>query len=633
MSCGTRSRLFFITYYNKVAAALEDSFMSTEHLRNVAIIAHVDHGKTSLIDVLLRQSHSLSVKDEQVDCIMDSNDLERERGITILSKVTAIQYQGHRINIVDTPGHADFGGEVERVLNMVEGVLLIVCAFEGPMPQTRFVLKKALEKKLTPIVVLNKIDRPGVDVQRVINSVYDLFIDLSADESMLDFPFIYTSARKGYAKKNMEDPDIEDMSVLFDQILQTIPAPENKIMFPLQVQLNMISHDPYLGSMAIGKIRQGKIAVNDVITVARRDGSMVQERVLKLRRYQGVKTEDVSDVSCGDIAMFVGLKDLCVGETITDPMDPCPLPYISVDEPTITMNFLPNDSPFSGQEGTYVTSRHLRDRLFRELKSNVGLQVFEHETFKETFKVNGRGELHLSILIETMRREGYEFAVSRPQVILKTIVGVLNEPWETLYCEVPNNKTGVVMETVSKRKGQLKNMLASETCTTLEFLIPTRGLIGFRNELMTETQGQGVAHHLFHSFLPYSGEIRTRSNGSLIAYDTGVSMNYSLWKTEPRGRLFIEATIPVYAGMIIGEHSRENDLVVNVTKNKHLTNVRAAGHDEDTKLTPPKKLTLEESIEFIAEDELVEITPKNIRLRKKYLSENERKRKARETKI
>jgi GTP-binding protein len=601
--------------------------MSTEHLRNVAIIAHVDHGKTSLIDILLRQSHSLSVKDEQVSCIMDSNDLERERGITILSKVTGIQYKNHRINIVDTPGHADFGGEVERVLNMVEGVLLIVCAFEGPMPQTRFVLKKALERKLTPIVILNKIDRPGVNIQNTINRVYDLFIDLGDNDAMLDFPILFASARKGYAKKNVEDPDGEDMSVVFDQILETIPPPENKVMFPLQIQLNMISHDPYLGSMAIGKVRQGKIAVNDMITVVRRNGAMEQERVLKLRRYQGVKTEDVNVVSCGDIAMFVGLEDLCVGETITDSVDPCPLPYISVDEPTLTMNFLPNDSPFSGQEGTYVTSRHLRDRLFRELKSNVGLQVLEHETFKETFKVNGRGELHLSILIETMRREGYEFSVSRPQVILKTIVGVLHEPWEILYCEVPNSKTGVVMETVAKRKGQLKNMIATETRSTLEFLIPTRGLIGFRNELMTGTQGEGVAHHLFHDFLPYSGEIRTRSNGSLIAYDTGTSMNYSLWKLEPRGRLFIDAGLPVYEGMIVGEHSRDNDLVVNVTKNKHLTNVRAAGHDEDTKLTPPKKLTLEESIEFIAEDELVEITPKNIRLRKKYLTENERKRK------
>lgn len=603
--------------------------MKTTPIKNVAIIAHVDHGKTSLVDCLLRQSNTLSSKEAREERIMDSNQIEKERGITILAKITAINYKNHRINIVDTPGHADFSGEVERVLNMVEGVLLVVCAFEGPKPQTRYVLKKALEKKLKPIVVINKVDRPGVDIQRVENQIYDLFIDLGADEHELDFPFVYASAKSSFARLTADGQN-DSTTVILDKLIDVIPSPADLSAKPLQLLVSMIGYDPFLGQMAIGKITQGSLSLNQPFALYEGERKITQARVVKLRRAVGVQNEEVPEVGCGDIAILLGQEPFSVGQTITDCDQPQNLPMLKVDEPTLSMYFMPNDSPFSGKEGQFVTSAHVKTRLNRELRSNVGLYVEEDPEQKEYFKVSGRGELHLSILIENMRREGYEFSVSKPEVVVKKVNGKTLEPFETCLIEVPEAKTGTIMELMPSRKATLKNMASFEGRTTLEFDIPTRGLIGLRSELLTETQGEAIVNHMFDRYDEFSGQIEYRHKGSLISSETGESMAFSLWKLQPRGILFIGPQTKVYEGMIVGEHTRDNDLVVNVCKNKQLTNVRASGSDEAMTLRPHQKMTLEEAIEFINDDELVEVTPKSIRLRKKFLTENERKRYSRQ---
>ncbi len=594
-----------------------------ENLRNIAIIAHVDHGKTTLVDQLLKQSGIFRENEEVNERVMDSNDLERERGITILSKNTAVMYNGVKINIVDTPGHADFGGEVERILMMVDGVVLLVDAFEGCMPQTRFVLKKALGLGKKPLVVLNKIDRPGARPEEVVDEVLDLFIELGADEDQLEFPVVYASARDGYAS-NEPYEKADDMTALFDAIINEIPAPEGDPDGGLQLLLSNIDYDQFIGRIGVGRVERGSVKNGQQAVLCHSDGTTTNVKVAKLYQFEGLKRVEAEEATFGDIVCVSGIADINIGETICDVENIDPLPFVKIDEPTVTMNFMVNNSPFAGQDGKYVTSRNIRDRLFKEIETNIALRVEETDS-ADTFKVSGRGELHLSILIETMRRENYEFQVSRPQVITKTIDGVLCEPVEYLMIEVPDNYVGAVMEKLGSRKAELVNMGTRESGTThIEFRIPSRGLMGYRPEFLTDTNGNGIMNHVFDSYEPFKGEIVTRHTGSLIAYETGDSVAYGLFQVQDRGRLFIGPGVPVYEGMIVGSSPKAEDITVNVCKKKHITNTRASGSDDALKLTPPTTLSLEQCLEFIADDELVEVTPHNIRMRKMILSKEQR---------
>lgn len=599
--------------------------MQVKNLRNIAIIAHVDHGKTTLVDEMLRQSGTFRANEVVDERVMDSNALERERGITILSKNTAVHYGDTKINIVDTPGHADFGGEVERILTMVDGVLLLVDAFEGCMPQTRFVLKKALGLKKTPLVVINKIDRPGARPAEVIDEVLDLFIELGADDDQIEFPVIYASARDGYASK---DPDVRegDLRPLFDAILEHIPAPSGDPEGPAQMLFSSLEYDDYVGRIGVGRVERGKIKVNTPYVLCKQDGSRENIHITKFYQFEGLKRVPCTEADLGDIVCVAGIPDLNIGETICDPNCVEPLPFVKIDEPTISMNFIVNDSPFAGREGKYVTSRNLRDRLFKEVETNVSMRVEETDSM-DTFKVSGRGELHLSILIETMRRENYEFQVSRPQVILKKDeqTGQTLEPIELAIVEVPEEYVGSVIEKLCSRKGEVEKMDTRTTgMTHLEIKIPSRGLIGYRSEFLTDTNGNGIMNQLFVGYEPYKGEIATRTRGSIVAHETGVSTGYGLWNTQDRGRLFIGPGVDVYEGMIVGESNKNEDIICNVCKKKHVTNTRASGSNEALKLVPPTTLSLEQSMEFLADDELLEVTPKSIRLRKSILDKSQR---------
>ncbi len=592
-----------------------------ENVRNIAIIAHVDHGKTTLVDELLKQSGIFRSNEVVQDRVMDSNDLERERGITILSKNTSVQYKDVKINIVDTPGHADFGGEVERILTMVDGVLLLVDAFEGCMPQTRFVLKKALGLNKKVVVVVNKIDRPGARPDEVIDEVLDLFIELGASDEQIEFPVIYASGRDGYSSF---DPSVRsgDMRPLFDAIIDNIEAPKGDVDAPLQVLFSSLDYDDYVGRIGVGRVERGTIKRNDNLVLCKTDGTEQNVKISRLYQFEGLKRVEVDSASAGDIICISGIAELNIGETLCSPECIEPLPFIKIDEPTISMNFIVNDSPFAGREGKFVTSRNLRDRLFKEVETNVSMRVEETES-TDTFKVSGRGELHLSILIETMRRQGYEFQVSRPKVITKVENGVLLEPMELLIVEVPEEYVGAVMMKIGSRRGELENMGARDGgATHLEFKIPARGLIGYRSEFMTDTNGNGIMNNLFAGYEPYKGDIETRERGSIVAHETGESTAYGLFNTQDRGRLFIGPGVPVYEGMIVGECSKNEDLTCNICKTKHLTNTRASGSDDALRLVPHTILSLEQSMEFIKDDELMEVTPINIRLRKTILSKD-----------
>ncbi len=589
-------------------------------IRNVAIIAHVDHGKTTLVDQMLRDAGVLRRGEQDVERIMDSNDLERERGITILSKNTAVVYGGTRINIVDTPGHADFGGEVERILQMVDGVLLLVDAFEGCMPQTRFVLRKSLELNKIPILVVNKVDRPGARPAEVVDQTLELFIELGADADQLDFPVVYASARdnlSGMTPDGME----EGMCPLFETIISAIPAPNFAPEEPLQILFSSIDYDDYVGRIGVGRIERGTAKKGmPVVICGGEDNRKVDTKITRLYRYEGLKRVEVDEAPCGDIICVAGMEFLNVGETVCDPNCVEPLPFVHIDEPTVSMMFMLNDSPFAGREGKYVTGRNLRDRLLNEVKTNISMRVEETGT-TDTFRVSGRGELHLSILIETMRRQGYEFAVSRPKVIFhKDAKGNTSEPIEELTIDVPTEYVGAVMEKLGQRKAELTDMATQgENSVRLQFLVPARGLMGYRSELLTDTRGNGVMSHIFHDYEPYKGPIEERKTGSLVAHETGDTTSYGLYNTQDRGKLFVGSGVPVYEGQIVGENARAEDIVVNVCKKKHVTNMRASGSDDALRLTSPVVLSLEQCLEFIADDELVEITPKNIRMRKRIL--------------
>jgi GTP-binding protein len=596
--------------------------MKQKQLRNVAIIAHVDHGKTTLVDKLLKQSGLYRNNQVMPDRVMDSNDLERERGITILSKNTSINYEDIKINIVDTPGHADFGGEVERIVKMVDGVLLLVDAFEGPMPQTRFVLRKALEAGLKPVVVINKIDRPDARPHEVLDEVLDLFIDLGANEDQLDFPVIYTSAKIGFANLEL-DGSSTDMKPLLDMIISTIPVPRGDEDGPLQLVISSIDYDSYVGRIGVGKISRGTILKGQELILCNSDGKQRKVKINTLYTFEGLKRAETLQAKAGEIVALSGIEDMTIGETLCaiDAIEP--VPFVNIDEPTLSMNFVVNNSPMAGLEGTYVTSRHLRERLERELLSNVSLRV--EEITPDCFKVSGRGELHLSILIETMRREGYEFAVTRPEVILKTIDGVICEPIERLFVEVPSEYVGTVIEGLGTRRGELIVMGNGAGDTVeLEFLIPARGLIGYRSEFLTDTRGNGVLNNIFESYEPFKGEIDTRSQGSLVASEDGMAVAYGLYNVQERGSLFIGPGVEVYEGMIVGENARSVDITVNVCKKKHLTNTRSSSADDALRLTPPLLMSLEKSLEFINDDELLEVTPKSLRLRKMVLDKDQR---------
>ena len=596
---------------------------SKKDLRNIAIIAHVDHGKTTLVDEMLKQSGTFRENEQVAERGMDSNDLERERGITILSKNTSIHYKGTKINVVDTPGHADFGGEVERILMMVDGVLLLVDAFEGCMPQTRFVLKKALNLRKKVLVVINKIDRPNARPYEVVDEVLDLFIDLGANEDQLEFPVVYASAKDGYSSL---DPDVRegDMQPLFDAILENIPAPEGDPDGPLQCLFSSLDYDDYIGRIGVGRVERGRIKRNEQAVLCKTDGSKQTVKVSRLYQFEGLKRVECEEAQAGDIICVSGIEGINIGETLCDPDNIDPLPFIKIDEPTISMNFIVNDSPFAGKEGKFVTSRNIRDRLFKEVETNVSMRVEETET-TDTFKVSGRGELHLSILIETMRRQGYEFQVSRPKVILKNIDGKVYEPMELLIVEVPEQYVGVVIEKLGSRKAELENMGAREGGSShLEFKIPSRGLIGYRSEFLTDTNGNGIMNQLFSGYEPFKGEIHTRERGSIVVHETGVSSAYGLFNTQDRGRLFIGPGVDVYEGMIIGECAKNEDVTCNVCKLKHLTNTRASGSDEALRLVPPSTMSLEQCMEFIKDDELLEVTPVSLRLRKRILSKEQR---------
>ncbi|MCL4491852.1 MAG: translational GTPase TypA [Nitrospirae bacterium] len=596
--------------------------MKREDLRNIAIIAHVDHGKTTLVDGMLRQAGIFRSNERVQERVMDNIDLERERGITIMAKNTAVEYKGVKINIVDTPGHADFGGEVERTLKMVDGVLLMVDASEGPLPQTRFVLKKALELKLPPIIVINKIDRPDARIQEVLNEVYDLFIDLDATEEQLEFPIVYTNAKRGTAALSMEDGS-EDLRPLFNLILETIPAPEGDPQGILQLLVTNIDYNDYVGRLAIGKIFSGTVKVGDPVAMVNGTGEVIKMKITSIYTFQGLDRIDARESSIGDIVALAGIEGINIGDTITHIETPRPLPRIKVDEPTISIVFSVNNSPFAGREGKYVTSRNLRERLEKELLYNVAIRVDFDNT--DSFKVMGRGELQLAILIEMMRREGYELSVSMPETITKAVNGALHEPMELLVIDVPEEFVGVVTQQVGIRKGKMQKMQNNgHGRVRLEFRIPSRGLIGFRSQFLTDTKGTGLLNHLFDGYEPWHGVMSKRQTGALVADRAGKSTTYALFHLQPRGTLFINENTSVYEGMIIGENSRDNDLDVNVTKEKKLTNMRASGSDDSLQLIPPKVLSLEQAIEFIKEDELVEITPQSVRLRKKVLDVNKR---------
>ncbi|MDD5793225.1 translational GTPase TypA [Clostridium sp. HCP1S3_B4] len=595
-----------------------------EDIRNIAIIAHVDHGKTTLVDALLKQSHVYRNNENVQERVMDSNDLEKERGITILSKNTAVMHNGIKINIVDTPGHADFGGEVERVLKMVDSVILLVDSYEGPMPQTKFVLKKALELGLRPIVVINKIDKPDARPEEVIDEVFDLFIELGANDEQLDFPILYASARDGYAKVNVDDEN-KDMTPLFETIINHCAPPEGYIDEPFQMLVTTLESNSFVGKIAIGKIARGTVKKNQSVALVKIDGTTKNYRVTSIFTYNGLKKEETDEAKMGDIVAISGVVDANIGETIADAEAPEALPFVHIDEPTISMNFMVNDSPFAGQEGEYITSRHLRDRLMQELETNVSLRV--KELTPDCFEVSGRGELHLSILIETMRREGYEFQVSKANVIYKEENGKKLEPYEYLTIDVPEEFMGPVMEKLGPRKGEMVNMTSAVNgYSRLEFKIPARGLIGFRNEFMTDTKGNGIMNHVFDSYGPYKGDIPTRTRGSIVSFETGDSIAYGLFNAQDKGSLFIGPGVPVYQGMIVGVCGRAEDIDINVCKGKKLTNTRASGSDDAVKLVPPIQMSLEASLEFINNDELVEVTPQNIRMRKIILDTNERKK-------
>ena len=595
-----------------------------ENIRNIAVIAHVDHGKTTMVDELLKQSGTFSDHQAVGERVMDSNDIERERGITILSKNTSIRYKEYKINIIDTPGHADFGGEVERVLKMVDGVLLLVDAQEGVMPQTKFVVKKALSLGLRPIVVINKIDKPAADPDRVINEIFDLFVALDANDEQLEFPIVYAAAKNGYAKHKLEDENT-DMGPLFEAIINHVPAPSGKDENPLQLQVFTLDYDNYVGKIGIARIFNGKISKNQSVMLAKADGSKTTGRISKLIGFLGLERIDIESANSGDIVAIAGFDALDVGDSVVDPNNPMPLDPLHIEEPTLSVVFSVNDSPLAGTEGKFVTSNKLDERLESEMKTNIAMK---YENIGEgKFKVSGRGELQITILAENMRREGFEFCLGRPEVIIKEIDGVKCEPYELLVIDAPDDCTGAVIEKLGKRKAEMVSMNPTgDGQTRIEFEIPARGLIGFRSQFLTDTKGEGVMNHSFLEFRPLSsGEIR-RSNGALISMENGVALAYSLWNLQDRGVLFCSPQDKVYVGMIIGEHSRTNDLEVNPIKGKNLTNVRASGSDDAIKLVPPRKNTLESALEWIEEDELVEVTPENIRVRKRYLDPNVRKR-------
>ena len=599
--------------------------MNNQKIRNVAIIAHVDHGKTTLVDAMLRQSGIFRENEQVQERVMDSNDLEKERGITILSKNTAVMYDGVKINIVDTPGHADFGGEVERVLKMVDGVLLLVDAFEGAMPQTREVLKKSLALNLKPIVVINKIDRPGARPLKVVDEVLDLFIELNANDDQLDFPVVYASGKQGTATLDLNTPG-KDLECLFRTIIDNIEPPACDEEGPMQMLVSNIDYDDYIGRIAVGRVERGKVTLGMPVAICKKDDKIENARVTKLYTHQGLKRVEVEEASAGDIIALSGIADINIGDTICDYNNPEKIPFVDIDEPTVSMTFSVNNGPFAGREGQFITSRHIRDRLFKELDRNVSLRVKETDT-PDSFEVSGRGELHLSVLIETMRREGFELLVSRPKVIIKEIDGVKCEPVERLIVNVPDDCIGNVIEKLGKRKAEMVNMEpAEEGHTKVEFRIPARGLIGYRTEFMTDTKGEGTMNHIFDSYEPYKGEITSRVRGTIIAFENGKSVTYGLYNAQDKGELFIGPGVDVYEGMIVGLNSRGEDLAINVCKEKHLTNTRASGSDEALRLVPPIQMSLEKAIEFIQDDELVEVTPSSIRLRKKILDSKERER-------
>ena len=598
---------------------------TNEKLRNIAIIAHVDHGKTTLVDAMLRQSHVFRSNEQVNERVMDSGDIERERGITILSKNTAILYDDIKINIVDTPGHADFGGEVERVLNMVDGVLLLVDAFEGPMPQTKYVLRKALEQKLKPIVVINKIDRPDQRVDDVYDEVLELFMELDADDDQLDFPVIYATARDGVAKFKMED-ESDNLEPLMQTIVKEIPAPQGDAEGPLQMMVTTLEADDYVGRVAIGRIIRGTVRPNQNVVIISGDHE-TKAKVGKVYVYQGLKRADVDAAGMGEIVALTGLGDVSIGYTVADAENPEALPTINIDEPTLSMTFGVNTSPFAGREGQFVTSRHIRDRLFKEVETNVAMRVEETDS-ADVFKVSGRGELHLSILIEQMRREGYELQVGKPEVVYKMINGQKCEPMENLTVEVPQEYMGSVMEALGTRKAELSNMTELSGYIRMDFFIPARGLIGFRSELLTSTKGNGIMNHIFHGYVPYKGDMSGRSHGSLVAFEQGETTGYGIFSLQDRGTMFISPGQQVYEGMIVGENARDIDMDINPCKKKNVTNMRTSASDEAIRLTPPRILSLEQALEYINDDELVEVTPENIRLRKAILDRTARGRAA-----
>ena len=602
--------------------------MNNKNIRNIAIIAHVDHGKTTLVDALLRQSHVFRDNEQVAERVMDSNDQEKERGITILAKNTAVMFNGVKINIVDTPGHADFGGEVERVLKTVDGVLLLVDAFEGAMPQTREVLKKSLAMNLKPIVVINKIDRPGAEPQKVLDEVMELFIELEANDDQLDFPVVYASAKNGVAKLNLDDPD-GDLTCLFETIINTIQAPNCEVDGPAQMLVSNIDYDDYVGRIAVGRLERGIIKVGMPVSICEKDDKVSQGRIAKVYTHMGLKKVEVDEASAGDIIEVAGIPNIHIGDTICDFNNPEKIPFVDIDEPTVSMTFSVNNGPFAGREGQFITSRHLRDRLFKELDRNVSLRV-EETASPDSFIVSGRGELHLSVLIETMRREGYELLVSRPKVIMKEINGVKCEPIERLVVNIPDDSVGTVIEKLGRRKAEMVNMEPAEAGhTKIEFKIPARGLIGYRTEFLTDTKGEGVMNSIFDCYEPFKGEVVARVRGTIVAFEAGTSITYGLYNAQDKGELFIGPGVDVYEGMIVGLNSRGEDLAINVCKEKHLTNTRASGSDDALRLVPPIQMSLEKAIEFIQDDELVEVTPKSIRLRKKILDNKERERAAR----
>jgi GTP-binding protein len=590
--------------------------------RNIAIISHVDHGKTTLVDGLLKQTLVLGHGQEISERAMDSNVLEKERGITILAKNTAVEYEGVKINIVDTPGHTDFGGEVERVLGMVDGCLLLVDAAEGPMPQTRFVLRKAIELGLKPIVVVNKVDRMDARPEEVVDLTFDLMADLGASDEQLDFPILYAVAREGRAFRAMDEPR-DDMRELFETVLEEIPAPEVDLSAPFQMLVTNLDYSEYLGRIVVGRVRRGVVRRGEFVNLIHKDGTMTKTRVVQPFTHLGLQRIETEEVGAGDIVALSGIEDAQIGETVADLADPEALPTITVDEPTVSMMFGPSTSPFAGREGRYVTSRHLRDRLKKEVQTNVSLRV--EELRPDEFEVSGRGELHLSILLETMRREGYEIQVGAPRVIVREIEGQKHEPFEHLVIDVPERFVSTVIGILTGRKGQLVDVEPQGSRTRIEFKIPARALFGFRTQFLSMTQGEGIMSHVFDGYAPWAGDLKTRQNGSLVASEAGSAFAYSIWKLQERGSFFITPSTEVYVGMVVGENSRENDLNVNVCKNKKLTNVRSSGADDALNLTPVRKLTLEDALEYIGEDELVEITPESIRLRKKILEPNMRK--------